>query len=262
MKSLYTITRSTALLALVTSFTALNQTSAQQGERPGPGRIADMLKQADTDNDGKISREEFIKMRTQESSTQFDRMDTNGDGFIDETEVAALAGRARPEGRGGEGAPRPEGDRPPRRGAPESAPETERPARPEGGERPTRGDAERPARPEGGERPTRGAAPEGGARPGFGGGGGLGGGLFTAEMFDTLDTDGDGKLSKEEYEKGATVLADRLRQGMQQRGGPGGRERVDGMERGERAPGAPGTGGFRRPPNPEGSGNRARPESE
>lgn len=229
MKTLHLIPPASALTALVLCLTPFTQAHSQQGERPGLDRIADMLKQADTDNDGKISRDEFTKARNQESGTQFDRMDTNGDGYVDEPEITAIKERMRAFGRGGEG------DRPTRREAPEG-----------------RGDADRPGPP----------PPEGGARPGFGGFGGAGGGPFSAEMFDKLDTDADGKLSKEEFEKAGSMLADRLRQGMQQRGGPGGRERERGpeMDRGEGAPGA--SGGFRRPPTQEGAGDPARPKSE
>jgi hypothetical protein len=87
---------------------------------------AEMVKWADTDGDGKVSREEFIKARTTALEQAFARMDTDGDGKLDEKEVEAGAAQARamgPTGRGGFRRPdadrpqRPGGDRPQRPGA-------------------------------------------------------------------------------------------------------------------------------------------------
>ena len=75
-----------------------------------------MLKRLDTNNDGKISREE---MRA-EADKRFDRLDTNKDGFIDQAELQAGRdrmkerrgpGRGGSEGPGGPGGPA--GDTPP-----------------------------------------------------------------------------------------------------------------------------------------------------
>jgi hypothetical protein len=69
------------------------------------------MKQADANNDGKISKDEappFIRER-------FDRVDVNSDGFIDETELRGLMQRPRegdappPGGRGGDRPRPPEG---------------------------------------------------------------------------------------------------------------------------------------------------------
>lgn len=49
------------------------------GRRNGGG----FMKRFDTDGNGKVSREEF----TTSSASHFDRLDKNGDGYIDETEV-------------------------------------------------------------------------------------------------------------------------------------------------------------------------------
>jgi Ca2+-binding EF-hand superfamily protein len=103
---------------------------SQDGDRPrppgGPGgpegrNPADMLKRSDTDGDGKVSKDEFIKARAAEMEEAFARIDGNSDGFVDEAEVSQIAERMRrPEGDSGfrrppeggdrpEGGPRPEG---------------------------------------------------------------------------------------------------------------------------------------------------------
>jgi Ca2+-binding EF-hand superfamily protein len=70
---------------------------------PGPGpdggpdgagfadRMMERLKQADSDGDGKISKDEAPE-RLQEN---FDRLDGNADGFLDAEEMRAMAGRYR-----------------------------------------------------------------------------------------------------------------------------------------------------------------------
>ena len=88
---------------------------------------AEMVKRADADGDGKVSRDEFIKARTTALEQAFARMDTDGDGKLDEKEVEAGAAQARamdPAGRGG--FRRPDADRPQRPGA-------DRPQRPGAG---------------------------------------------------------------------------------------------------------------------------------
>jgi len=79
---------------------------------------AEMVKRADADGDGKVSRDEFIKARTTALEQAFARMDTDGDGKLDEKEVEAGAAQARamaPAGLGG--FRRPGADRPQRPGA-------------------------------------------------------------------------------------------------------------------------------------------------
>ncbi len=79
---------------------------------------AEIVKRADADGDGKVSRDEFIKARTTALEQAFARMDTDGDGKLDEKEVETGAAQARamaPAGRGG--FRRPDADRPQRPGA-------------------------------------------------------------------------------------------------------------------------------------------------
>jgi hypothetical protein len=208
--------------------TALSFSATAQegpGQRLNP---ADMLKRADTNNDGKISKEEFMAARTAELGEQFARMDANADGHIDEQEIRVITERMRDamsqRGPGGEGRGpggemrRPEGGPPP-----------------EGGfRRPPEGGPER--RPEGGP-PPEGRRPEGGP-------------AMAGEMFDRMDEDKDGKLSRSEFEAGMGRLREML-----------GRGRGEGPGFG-RPSGAPDGGGFRRPPTPGEGGDRPRPDGE
>lgn len=96
---------------------------------PGDRDPAERLRRADADGDGKVTRDEFIKARTAEIEAAFARIDGDGNGTLDDKEMAAAAERMRPAG-GREGR-RPEGERPRRAD----------------GDRPRRPDSERPPRP-------------------------------------------------------------------------------------------------------------------
>jgi hypothetical protein len=255
---------------------ALAQEGAPKNEGGG-GRLADFLKRADTNADGKISQEEFNEFSKRDTGDRFSKMDANADGFVDQTEMGQVAerlrdGMRRPGGEGGgEGGFR----RPP-----SDSPDGQRKGpRPEG---------ERPApSPEGEKRP---APPEGQRPPG-------GPGMFNLDdiygrmdknadgnvdkdeylefskqeiegRFTRMDENQDGKVSKDEMKAGM----DRMRNMMRGPGGPGGSGAPGGMRRpggeggGEggfrRPPGAEGgEGGFRRPPQEGGTG-RPRPEAE
>jgi len=161
-------------------------------------RAAEWLRRADADGDGKVTKAEFLKARTADLEDNFGRIDANGNGILDEDEAERVIAKLR----GAAGGPR-EGVR----------------------------------RPEGGPRPDGGPRPEGRPRP-EGVPGGRGTGEEMDGLFQRMDRDGDGKLSREEFSAGMT----RLREMMQQRGG------LPGQPAGR--PGGP-EEGFRRPPRPE-----------
>lgn len=244
---------------------AVAQDGAPKGE--GGGRLAEFLKKADSDSDGKISKAEFDDFSKRDMGDRFSKMDQNTDGFVDPTEMSQIAekmregmkGRAggegggfrRPGGEGGSegGFRRPPGD----------APAGDKPMpKPEG-------DKPRP-RPEGDR-------PQGGP-----------GGFNLDEVYGRMDknTDGsvdkeeyaeyskqeiesrftrmdentDGKVSKEEMKTAMERMRNMMRGGQGGPGGPPGGQ-GDGMRRpggeggGFRRPGGEGGGeggGFRRPP--------------
>jgi len=262
---------------------------AQQGDRPrgpggpgedggGAGRMADFLKKADANADGKISKEEFVSASTKEAEERFSMIDVNGDGSADTAEInqggqrmRESTGGGRPEGEG-QGMRRPGGEggeggfrRPPsgEGGPPEGGP---------GGGRPQGGPPGGP----GGDRPQGG--PGGGMRGGPGGTMGINSDEMFAKMdkngdgsidlaeytepqtseiegrFKRMDENGDGKVSKDEMKSGIEKMRSMMMQGGGQ-GGPGG------ARGGQNGPG--GQGGFRRPPSDgDGGAGRPRPESE
>ena len=187
----------------------------QGGPPPGGGdpaeRIAAFVKRADTNGDGKISKEEFTTMGQKESEERFSRMDANSDGVVDQDEIGKMVQMM---GRGGQG------------------------GRPPGGEG---GGFRRPPGAEGGPpgSPGQGMRPEGD-------GGRRGGGMFgePKETFKRFDTDGNGSISEDEYITGVEKMREmfRGRGGQPGPGGPGG------MNRPGEGPRPGGEGGFRRPP--------------
>lgn len=239
---------------------------AQEGERKGPppggegrpgGRLAEFLMRADSNKDGKISKEEFTSMNRggEDAGERFARMDANSDGFVDKAEIESVGERMREGMRRGDG------------GGPEG-----------GFRRPPEGDAPEGRRPEGG--------------PGRGGDGPPGGGMPLDEIFGRMDKNGDGVVDKEEYTKfsleeieGRFARADgnndgkltkeevkagaeRMRSMQRGPGGPGrGPGGPDGgfrrgPEGGRPGEGRPDSGGFRRPPSQGEGEGKARPEFE
>jgi Ca2+-binding EF-hand superfamily protein len=73
------------------------------GARGGSGEMVERMMAMDKNNDGKISKEEA----PERMKTMFDRVDSDSDGFIDKSEIEAMAarvgGRGGAGGRGGEG---------------------------------------------------------------------------------------------------------------------------------------------------------------
>lgn len=56
---------------------------------PQPGHHAHEMMNADANKDGKISHDEFMAESQKRSEEHFKRMDTNGDGFVDQAERKA-----------------------------------------------------------------------------------------------------------------------------------------------------------------------------
>ena len=238
--------------------------SAQEGERKGPppeggqpgrppggpggpqgggdpaARLAEFIKRADGDGDGKISKDEFANMGKKESEERFGKMDANSDGFVDKDEIGKISQMMRRGAEGqGQGMRRPEG------GPPGGSPGGEG-----GFRRPPGSEGERPKGAPEGDRPK--GSPEG-MRPG-GEGGQRPGGMFgdPKEMFKRMDADANGSVSEDEYIK----ATEKMREMMRSRGGQPGQ------------PGQPGQGGFRRPEGgapggaPGGEGGFRRPPTE
>lgn len=87
---------------------------------------AAMLKRADTDGDGRVSLEEFIKSRTANLEGAFLRMDADGDGKLDEREAEAAAEQMRSMAAGARAGALPDARRDPR----PDASRNQRPGRP------------------------------------------------------------------------------------------------------------------------------------
>lgn len=233
-----------------------------EGRPPGPppqggggphDRLAEFIKRADTDNDGKISKDEFLASTKKESEDRFSKLDANSDGFADKSEIEE-AGRKmremaqrRPEGEGPGGFRRPDGEGSRR-------PEGDGFRRPEGDgprPRPGQGDSQNGNPPPPGDGGFR--RPEGGeGRRGPGGDGGRGMGML-GDMLQRMDKDNDGTLTKEEF---LSSSEERFAQMDENKDGKVTKEEIEAMGRrmremmggGGRGPGGEGgQGGFRRP---------------
>ena len=66
---------------------------AQDKPQMDPSQV--FLKTFDANNDGKVSRDEFVKPQVQQIEKQFSYMDKNGDGQVDSGEMAAYAAEMR-----------------------------------------------------------------------------------------------------------------------------------------------------------------------
>jgi Ca2+-binding EF-hand superfamily protein len=74
--------KKSVLLVLLSSVLALGALSASANH-------GEMFKTADTNNDGKISYDEFKTQHEKRMDEMFKKMDTNGDGVIDQAERSA-----------------------------------------------------------------------------------------------------------------------------------------------------------------------------
>jgi Ca2+-binding EF-hand superfamily protein len=74
------------ILAMLVTLGIVLAGSAYAEHEMGHG---EMFKEADTNNDGKVSFDEFKAQHEKHMNEMFKRLDTNGDGFIDEAERKA-----------------------------------------------------------------------------------------------------------------------------------------------------------------------------
>ena len=156
-------------------------------------RLEEMFKKMDANGDGKISKEEYIAFEKQQAEERFAKIDVNNNGSIDKQEFEEAARKLSEMRRAnGQQSAQSNGFRKPESGS-------------EGSNRP------RPSAADG-----SGSAAPGGARSGGAGGGGMGeifrkvneNGSITKEefqkmttaQFDKLDTNKDGKITKDELD--------------------------------------------------------------
>lgn len=194
MKSTSLLLTTAALVSCGLSLTQAQdapKTPPQGGPRDPAARAEEYFKRLDTNGDGKISKEEYVEAAKKEAEERFNNLDANKDGFIDKEELQKALQAQRGRFAGGR------------------------------------------SRGEGGERPA--GAPEGGPRAGGGGMGALGelmrkvqetGSVtkedyhkITDEQFDRLDTNHDGKITKEELEEAMSRMREMFGRGR--RGGDG-----------------------------------------
>jgi len=85
--------RKTAVLATMLSLFAFGSAYAVDGE--GCHKHGDGMKKADTNNDGKLSYDEYRTSHEQRMEKHFKRMDANSDGFVDAGEKQAARDKMR-----------------------------------------------------------------------------------------------------------------------------------------------------------------------
>jgi uncharacterized membrane protein YebE (DUF533 family) len=85
--------RKTAALAAVLGLFAFGQ--AYSGDGEGCHKHGHGMKKSDTNNDGKVSYDEFRSSHEERMEKHFKRMDANSDGFIDQAEKQAMHDKMR-----------------------------------------------------------------------------------------------------------------------------------------------------------------------
>jgi len=186
------------MLGVGTGLTILTTLAVEAQDRPKnarEGRIdAAFFDRLDVNKDGTVTLDEIPEDRRERVGRLVDRLDTDKDGKITRKEFEAGIDSVRPEGDRPEARKRPDGER---------RPDGQR--RPDGERRP-----ETDRRPGGEQRP-EGTPPGQGDRPRAPQGPGEGRGFGPPPFFQLLDTDGDGKLSRDELSKAAENLMKRDR---------------------------------------------------
>lgn len=86
--------KKSVLLVLLSSVVAFGAVSAYAEYGQGNDRGA-MFKEADTNNDGKLSYDEFKAQHDKRMDLMFKKMDANGDGFVDMAEKKAARDKMR-----------------------------------------------------------------------------------------------------------------------------------------------------------------------
>ena len=74
------------ILAVIAAVGVLQAGSAFANHEMGHG---EMFKEADTNNDGKVSMDEFKVQHEKHMNEMFKKLDANGDGFVDQAERKA-----------------------------------------------------------------------------------------------------------------------------------------------------------------------------
>lgn len=87
--------RKTSALAAMLSLFAFGFAHAGDGEGCHKHGDKDGMKKADTNNDGKLSYDEYRTSHEKRMEKHFKRMDSNSDGFVDATEKQAARDKMR-----------------------------------------------------------------------------------------------------------------------------------------------------------------------
>ena len=175
------------------------------GGRPGPEQ---MFAHADANDDGKLDADEMVAAHRKRIERMIERADTDGDGALDREEFAKVAAHMRQGAEGRRGRPEAKQAADKKKADGKKKSDGKKKGK-QAGEKPGKPDRKRPdiaRRPGGPDGPPRGRRPGGPDGPprGFGG---RPGGPPRIEIFVVIDTNKDGKLSKEEVSAAADAIA-------------------------------------------------------